>query len=247
MIKLRKLLTPVLLALGFAAAQAPALAQNAPGDAKALLSPTNSAVIMIDHQSQMAFAVQSIDRTLLANNSIALAKTAKAFNVPMVLTTVAEKSFSGPLFGGIKQVYPTAPVIDRTTMNSWEDKNFRTAVQKLGKKKLVMAALWTEVCLTMPALAAIEEGYEVYIVTDASGGVTKEAHDMAVQRMVQAGAKPITWMQLLLEYQRDWARQSTYDAVVKIAMEHGGAYGTGLEYAKAMLGTDAGEGKAAKQ
>src|SRR4051794_38732879 len=136
---------------------------------------------MIDHQSQMAFAVQSMDRTLLANNSVALAKTAKAFNVPIVLTTVAEKSFSGPLFGGIKQVYPTAPVIDRTTMNSWEDKNFRDAVKKTGKKKLVMAALWTEVCLTMPALAAMEEGYEVYIVTDASGGVTKEAHDMAVQ------------------------------------------------------------------
>ena len=242
----RKLLAPLLLTLGVVATHSAALAQSAPGDAKSLLSPTNSAVIMIDHQSQMAFAVQSIDRTLLANNSVALAKTAKAFNVPVVLTTVAEKSFSGPLFGGIKQVYPNAPVIDRTTMNSWEDKNFRDAVHKLGKKKLVMAALWTEVCLTMPALAAIEEGYEVYIVTDASGGVTKEAHDMAVQRMVQAGAKPITWMQLLLEYQRDWARQGTYDAGVKIAMEHGGADGTGLEDAKSMLGADAGEGKAKK-
>jgi nicotinamidase-related amidase len=239
----RKWLAPVLLSLGLAAGQTAALAQSAPGDAKALLSPANSAVIMIDHQSQMAFAVQSIDRTLLTNNSVALAKTAKAFNVPVVLTTVAEKSFSGPLFGGIKQALPNTPVIDRSTMNSWEDKNFRDAVHKLGKKKLVMAALWTEVCLTMPVLAAIEDGYDVYIVTDASGGVTKEAHDMAVQRMVQAGAHPITWMQLLLEYQRDWARQSTYDAVIKIAQEHGGAYGTGLEYAKAMLGAHAGEGK----
>jgi len=224
-----------------------AQAQQAPGDAKKLLSPQNSAVIMIDHQSQMAFAVQSIDRTLLTNNAVALAKTAKAFNVPTVLTTVAEKSFSGPLFGGIKAALPSAGVIDRTTMNSWEDKNFRDAVKKTGKKKLVMAALWTEVCLVMPALAALEEGYEVYIVTDASGGVTKEAHDMAVTRMVQAGAVPITWLQLLLEYQRDWARQSTYDATVKIAIEHGGAYGTGLEYAKAMLGADAGEGKASKK
>jgi len=237
-----RILATALTAIGLVSA---ASAQQAPGAAKKLLTPENSAVIMIDHQSQMAFAVQSIDRTLLVNNATALAKTAKAFNVPVVLTTVAEKSFSGPLFGGIKAVYPTAPVIDRTTMNSWEDKNFRDAVHKTGKKKLVMAALWTEVCLTMPALSALEEGYEVYIVTDASGGVTKEAHDNAVARMVQAGAVPVTWMQVLLEYQRDWARQSTYDATVKIAMEHGGAYGTGLEYAKAMLGHDAGEGKAA--
>lgn len=242
----RKLLATALVGLGVLTSATVATAQSAPGDAKRLLSPTNSAMIMIDHQSQMAFAVQSIDRTLLTNNSVALAKTAKAFNVPMVLTTVAEKSFSGPLFGGIKAVYPQAPVIDRTTMNSWEDKNFRDAVKKTGKKKLVMAALWTEVCLVMPVLAALEEGYEVYIVTDASGGVTKESHDMAVQRMVQAGAQPVTWMQVLLEYQRDWARQSTYDATVKIALEHGGAYGTGLEYAKAMLGADAGEGKAKK-
>lgn len=239
----RKLAT-ALMAVGVMSA---AQAQQAPGDAKKLLSPQNSAVIMIDHQSQMAFAVQSIDRTLLTNNAVALAKTAKAFNVPTILTTVAEKSFSGPIFGGIKAEFPNANVIDRTTMNSWEDKNFREAVKKTGKKKLVMSALWTEVCLVMPVLAALEEGYEVYIVTDASGGVTKEAHDMAVTRMVQAGAVPITWMQLLLEYQRDWARQSTYDATVKIAIEHGGAYGTGLEYAKAMLGADAGEGKGAKQ
>lgn len=224
-----------------------AQAQSAPGAAKRLLTPSNSAIVMIDHQSQMAFAVQSLDRTLLANNSVALAKTAKAFKVPLILTTVAEKSFSGPLFGGIKAVYPNAPVIDRTTMNSWEDANFRAAVKSTGKKKLVMAALWTEVCLAMPVLAALEEGYEVYIVTDASGGVTKEAHDMAVQRMVQAGAQPVTWMQVLLEYQRDWARQSTYNDVIQIALEHGGAYGTGLEYAKAMLGADAGEGKGTKR
>lgn len=239
-----RILATALTAIGLMAA---AHAQQAQGAAKKLLTPDNSALIMIDHQSQMAFAVQSIDRKLLENNSVALAKTAKAFNVPTIMTTVAEKSFSGPLFGGIKQVYPSLPVIDRTTMNSWEDKNFRDAVKKTGKKKLVMAALWTEVCLTMPALAALEEGYEVYIVTDASGGVSKEAHDMSVTRMVQAGAVPVTWMQILLEYQRDWARQRTYDAVIKIALEHGGAYGTGLEYAKAMLGQDAGEGKVANK
>ncbi len=247
MSRILKRLALWLASAALAAGVATVHAQTAPGAAKRLLTPDNSAVIMIDHQSQMAFAVQSIDRTLLTNNSVGLAKTAKVFNVPMVLTTVAEKSFSGPLFGGIKAVYPNAPVIDRTTMNSWEDRAFRDAVKKTGRKKLVMAALWTEVCLVMPVLAALEEGYEVYIVTDASGGVTAEAHNAAVQRMVQAGAQPVTWMQVLLEYQRDWARQSTYDAVIKIALEHGGAYGTGLEYAKAMLGADAGEGKPAKK
>lgn len=238
-----RLFATALTAIGLLTA---AHAQQA-SPSKRLLTPENSAVIMIDHQSQMAFAVQSIDRTLLVNNAVGLAKTAKAFNVPVVLTTVAEKSFSGPIFGAVKQVLPNTPIIDRTTMNSWEDKNFRDAVKKTGKKKLIMSALWTEVCLTMPVLSAIDEGYEVYIVTDASGGVTKEAHDMSVLRMVQAGAIPVTWMQVLLEYQRDWARQSTYDATVHIALENGGAYGTGLEYAKAMLGQDAGEGKATKK
>lgn len=230
--------------LGLVAA---AHAQTAPGASKRLLTPENSSLILIDHQPQMAFAVQSIDRTLLVNNTAGLAKTAKIFNVPTVLTTVAEKSFSGPLFPEIKAALPSVAVIDRTTMNSWEDKNFREAVKKTGRKKLVMAALWTEVCLVMPVLAAIDEGYEVYIVVDASGGVSKEAHESAITRMVQAGAVPVTWMQVLLEYQRDWARQGTYEAVVKLAQEHGGAYGSGLNYAKAMLGADAGEGKPAKK
>lgn len=232
------------IALGFIAATQ---AQTASGASKRLLTPENSSVILIDHQPQMAFAVQSMDRMMLVNNTTGLAKTAKIFNVPTVLTTVAEKSFSGPLFPEIKAALPMVQVIDRTTMNSWEDKNFREAVKKTGRKKLVMAALWTEVCLVMPVLAAIDEGYEVYIVVDASGGVSKEAHESAITRMVQAGAVPVTWMQVLLEYQRDWARQGTYEAVVKLAQEHGGAYGSGLNYAKAMLGADAGEGKPAKK
>lgn len=241
--RLLRTLLVIAAAIGITAAHAEPTKNGA---SSKLLTPQNSAVILIDHQPQMAFAVQSIDRTLLTNNVAGLAKTAKVFNVPTILTTVAAKSFSGPLFPEITKVFPDAPVIDRTTMNSWEDKNFLNAVKKTGKKKLVMAALWTEVCLTYPVLGAIDDGYEVYIVTDASGGVSKESHDAAVQRMVQAGAIPVTWMQVLLEYQRDWARQSTYDAVVKIAQEHGGAYGAGLNYAKAMLGADANEGKAAK-
>jgi nicotinamidase-related amidase len=223
-----------------------ASAQKATGKpSPRLLTPQNSAIILIDHQPQMAFAVQSIDRTLLTNNVTGLAKTAKVFNIPTVLTTVAEKSFSGPLFPEITQVFPNVKPIDRTTMNSWEDANFVNAVKQTGRKKLVIAALWTEVCLVMPVLSAIDEGYEVYIVTDASGGVTKEAHDMAVQRMVMAGAIPMTWLQVLLEYQRDWARQATYAAVNTVVQQHGGAYGTGINYARAVIGAHAGEGGSA--
>lgn len=133
--------------------------------------------------------------------------------------------------------------IDRTTMNSWEDGNFVDAVKKTGRKKLVMAALWTEVCLAIAALSALDDGYEVYMVTDASGRVTAEAHDMAIKRMVQAGAVPVTWLQVLLEWQRDWIRQETYDAVLAIVKEHGGGYGQGIGYAMSMLGQHASKGK----
>jgi len=150
----------------------------------------------------MAFGVQSIDRTLLTNNTVGFAKAAKVFNVPTILTTVASKSFSGPLFPEVQEVFPDAKPIDRSTMNAWEDARVVQAVKQTGRKKLVMAALWTEVRLLEPVLSAIDEGYEVYIVTDASGGVSKEAHDMAVQRMVQAGAIPVTWLQVMLEHQR---------------------------------------------
>ena len=189
-------------------------------------------LILIDHQPQMAFATKSIDIVDLRNNVTGLAKAAKAFGVPTILTTVAEKSFSGPIFPEVQAVFPDQKPIDRSTMNSWEDPRIVAAVQKTGRKKLVIAALWTEVCLTEPTLSAIDEGYEVYIVTDASGGVSNETHNMAVQRMVQAGAIPVTWLQVMLEYQRDWARSGTYAAVTGIAKEHGGGYGLGIIYAK---------------
>lgn len=211
-----------------------------------LLTSQNSALILIDHQPQMAFATRSMDIMELRNNVTGLAKAAKAFNVPTILTTVAEKSFSGPFFPEVQAVFPNQQPVDRTTMNAWEDKNIIDAVKKTGRRKLVMAALWTEVCLLEPALSAIDEGYEVYIVTDASGGVSKDAHAMAVQRMIQAGAQPVTWLQVLLEYQRDWARQETYNAVVDIAKQHGGGYGLGLIYAKTMLGEHAKEGGSQK-
>ena len=201
-----------------------------------LLTPDNCAVILIDHQPQMTFGVQSIDRHLLINNTLGLAKAAKIFNVPAVLTTVAAKSFSGELWPDLQQVFPDVKPIDRTTMNAWEDPNFVAVVKATQRRKLVMAALWTEVCLAFPALDALQEGYEVYAVVDASGGTSQTAHEMAIQRIVQAGAVPVTWQQVLLEFQRDWARGETYNAVLDIAREHSGAYGVGIEYAKSMFG-----------
>lgn len=229
--RLAALSAAILLAVATAAH---AGAKNGASDR--LLSPGNSAVILIDHQPQMAFATRSIDTGSLVNNVTGLAKAAKVFGVPTILTTVAAKSFSGPIFPSIQAVFPEQTPIDRTTMNSWEDPSFLAAVKKTGRKKLIIAALWTEVCLMGPALGAIDDGYEVYVVTDASGGVTTEAHEMAIERMVQAGAAPVTWLQVMLEWQRDWARTETYGAVTAIAKEHGGAYGLGIGYAKEMFG-----------
>jgi len=200
-----------------------------------LLNADNCTVIFIDHQPQMSFGVASIDRHLLMNNVIGLAKAAKAFDVPTILTTVETESFSGQMWPQLLDIFPTLEPIERTSMNSWEDSNFVTQVEKIGRKKLVIAALWTEVCLTFPALEAIEAGYEVYAVVDASGGTSPVAHDMAIQRITQAGAVPVTWQQVLLEFQRDWARKDTYDAVIDIVKEHSGAYGMGVEYAYTMV------------
>jgi nicotinamidase-related amidase len=213
------------------------------GSSSKLLTPQNSVLLLIDHQPQMAFATHSIDTGELVNNVTGLAKAAKAFKVPTVLTTVAAESFSGPIFPSVQAVFPEQTPIDRTTMNTWEDKRVVDVVAKSGRKKLIIAALWTEVCLMGPALGAIDDGYEVYIVTDASGGVSNEAHERAIQRMMQAGAVPVTWLQVMLEWQRDWARQETYDVVNAIAKEHGGAYGVGISYAKTMFGASEGAKK----
>jgi len=200
-----------------------------------LLTPNNSVVILIDHQPQMFFGIESANRETIKNNVVGLAKAAKIFKVPTILTTVAAESFSGPLIPQLQAIYPNQRPIDRTTMNSWEDKNFVAAVEKTKRKKLIIAALWTEVCLAFPAISAIQAGYEVYAVTDASGATTVEAHNMAIQRMIQAGVTPVTWVQVLCEFQRDWARQETYGPVMELAQEHAGAYGLGIFYAKSML------------
>ncbi|MFB4394451.1 MULTISPECIES: hydrolase [unclassified Pseudomonas] len=215
-----------------------AVAKAAPG--KTLLNPTDHTLIMIDHQSQMAFATKSIDTTSLRNNVALVAKAAKEFGVSTILTTVAEKSFSGPIFDEIKSVFPEANVIDRTSMNTWEDERIAVEVNKIGKQKIVLAGLWTSVCIVGPALSALDQGFEVYVIADACGDTSDEAHHMSMQRMIQLGARPMTSLQYLLELQRDWARGETYDQTVKTAVANGGAYGLGLIYAKTMFNASEG-------
>lgn len=205
-----------------------------------LLTPQNSVLVMIDHQPQMLFGVFSHERQLLRNNVVGLAKSAKAFGVPTILTTVAAETFSGPILPELRAVFPDQKIYDRTSMNTWDDKGVVSAIAQSGRKKLLIAGLWTEVCVNMPTLEALREGYEVYVVTDACGGTSKEAHDEAMRRMVQAGAVPVTWQQVMLEWQRDWARQETYEAVTNVAKEHGGAYGVGIHYAYSMFGAKEG-------
>lgn len=200
-----------------------------------LLNPENSAIILIDFQPQMAFGVSSIDRQTLLNNVLLLTKAAKIFNVPTILTTVESKSFSGNMWPQILDIFPNQEVVERSSMNSWDDAKFVEAVKATGRKKLVMAALWTEVCLAFPALEALKAGYDVYAVEDASGGTSITAHNAAMRRVEQAGAVPMTALQVLLEYQRDWSRKENYAAVIEAVKEHCGAYGQGVEYAYTMV------------
>lgn len=201
-----------------------------------VLTPDNCQLIFIDHQPQMAFGVQSIDRQTLKNNTVALAKAAKIFGIPTTITTVETESFSGHTYPELLAVFPETPLLERTSMNSWDDQKVRDALKKNGKNKIVVSGLWTEVCNCTFALSAMHDAdYEIYMVADASGGTSVEAHDYAMQRMVQAGVVPMTWQQVLLEWQRDWAKRDTYDAVMALVKEHCGAYGMGVDYAYTMV------------
>jgi len=211
-----------------------------PAPGKLLLSPKDHTLIMIDFQSQMAFATHSIDAVSLRNNAALVAHAAAGFEVSTILTTVAEKSFSGPMFEEITQAFPKHELLDRTSMNTWEDANVIKQVNAIGKNRIVLAGLWTSVCIVGPALSALDQGFEVYVVTDACGDVSAEAHERAVERMVQAGARPMTALQYILELQRDWARSETYGLTTGIAQRFGGAYGLGIIYAKSMFGASEG-------
>jgi nicotinamidase-related amidase len=202
-----------------------------------LLTPKNHALILIDFEGEMAFATKSIPLSELRTNVSIIAGASKIFNVATIVTTVEEKSFSGPVFPEIEAFYPQASssYIDRTSMNTWEDESAYKAIVEKGKKKLVMAGLWTGVCIIGPGLSAIEQGYEVYVITDACGDVSPEAHERAITRLVQAGAIPITSIQYCLELQRDWARKETYDQVMGLMTKYGGSYGIGIQYAHTMF------------
>lgn len=201
-----------------------------------VLTPENSQIIFIDQQPQMAFGVQSIDRQTLKNNVVGLAKAAKVFNIPTTITTVETDSFSGHTFPELLDVFPNQPLLERTSMNSWDDQKVRDSLAKNNRKKIIVSGLWTEVCNLTFALSALHDtDYEIYMVADASGGTSKEAHDYVMQRMIQAGVIPVTWQQVLLEWQRDWAKRDSYDAVMDIVREHSGAYGMGVDYAYTMV------------
>ena len=200
-----------------------------------LITADNAAVVFIDHQPQMTFGVANIERQQLVNNVVMLAKGAKEFGVPVILTAVETESFSGYIWPQLMDVFPGQQPIERTSMNSWDDPAFREAVKATGQKNIIMAGLWTEVCVTWPTLNMIDLGYNIYIVEDACGATSPMAHEAAMRRCIQAGAVPMTTIATVLEFQRDWANREHYDNLLKIFREHGGAYGGGIDYAYTMV------------
>jgi nicotinamidase-related amidase len=202
---------------------------------KGLLTPDNCVVAFIDHQPQMLFGTSNFDRQSIINNTVALAEATRIFDVPVILTTVETKSFSGNMWPQLKAVYPDREPIERSSMNAWDDRNFVAAVEKSGRKKLLLSGLWTETCIALPTIQALHDGYEIYVVEDCCGDVSQLAHDNAMRRVVQAGAKPVTALSVLLEWQRDWAQRETYDAVMDVVKRHCGAYGIGVEYVYTMV------------
>ena len=202
---------------------------------KGLLTPDNCVVTLIDFQPQMLFGVANFDRQTIINNVVALSKATRVFDVPVVLSTVETKSFSGNIWPQVQAVFPAHAIIERSSMNSWDDETFVAAVKKTGRKKIVLAGLWTETCVALPTVQAMQDGYEIYVVEDCCGDVSQLAHDNAMKRVIQAGAKPVASLSVMLEWQRDWAHRETYDAVMDIVKSHYGAYGIGVEYAYTMV------------
>ena len=202
----------------------------------ALLTPEESVLVLIDHQPFQVANLHSHEPTLVINNTVGLAKFAKVFDVPTILTTVIEER-GGHLIQAIQDVFPDQKPINRTSINTWEDRRVVDAVERTGRRKLIIAGLWTEICVAMPAIHALADGYDVFVVTDASGGVSAEAHDMAVRRMERAGVVPVTWLVVSSEWQRDWAREETANQLGPILLEHGGATGVALAWEMQLLAT----------
>ncbi|HIK18564.1 MAG TPA: hydrolase [Leptolyngbyaceae cyanobacterium M33_DOE_097] len=205
-----------------------------------MLTPDNCALALIDFQPAMFQGVQSHDRLVVMENVQILAKAAKVFGIPTVLTTVAKDSFSGPFMPEVTDLFPEQAIIDRTSINSWVDANFRAAIAATGRKRIVLAGLWTCACVSFPTFNLLEEGYEVFIPADACGDTSVEAHERAMQRLVQAGAVPLTSLQWVFELQQDWARQETYEGVMQILKAHT-PYGIQVRFSKWALGEHASE------
>jgi nicotinamidase-related amidase len=200
-----------------------------------LYTPQDTAVVFIDHQPQMTFGVANIDRSLLINNVTMLAKVAKEYKVPAVLTAVETEGFSGYIWPQLLDVFPGQPVVERSSMNAWDDAGFRKAIEATGRKNIILTGLWTEVCVTWPAISMLAAGYTIYVVEDCCGATSSAAQDAALSRMVQAGAIRLSTVAALLEWQRDWANHEHYGALMGILTQHAGAYGSGVEYAYTMV------------
>jgi nicotinamidase-related amidase len=210
--------------------------QNQKAGLGALLTPDNCALLLIDHQAYQFAGLNSHDGTIIINNTVGLAKTAKAFNIPTLLTTIIEQQ-GGFILKQLQDLFPDQTPINRTNLNSWEDKRVTDWVKATDKKKIIIAGLWSEVCVAFPAIHAAGEGYEVYVVTDASGGTTAESHQMAVQRMINAGVTPVTWGALVGELQRDWSRTETVPAVSEVVINHMGGLGVVTLWERQLLNT----------
>jgi nicotinamidase-related amidase len=200
-----------------------------------LLQPDQCVLLLVDQQAGLAFGVESIGRQMLLNNAVATARTATVFQVPVVVSTSASKVYSGPLMAPLRAVLPGVQPLERRNMNAWEDDAVREAIVAAKRARILISGLLTEGCVAMAVLSALESGHEVFVVADACGGLTKEGHEYSLRRMEQAGARLTTWLQVLLEFQRDWTRSATYSAARSIVEDHGGGYGIGLEYARDMI------------
>jgi len=229
---LSQVLASTLIAVSLSAAAEPA--GRAPSKPSRVVSADDAILLLIDYQPAFSFTVKSIDIQELVNNATGLAKAARVFGIPTIYATVGANDFGGPFFPQIQAVNPDLEPMERTQISLWEDQRVTDFIKQSGRRKVIMAGLWTDNCVTLPALQALEDGYEVYIVADACGDVSREAHELAIQRMVQAGAAPVTWLALMLELQRDWGRSETPGLVRAIAVEHGGAMGMVNFYAGAM-------------
>ena len=200
-----------------------------------LMRPEHCALLLVDLQAGLAFGVGSEDRQVLLNNAVALARTARVFGLPVVASTSASKVYSGPMMPAVQAAVPDVAPIERRSMNVWEDDHVRAAIEAMARKRLLISGLLTEACVTFGALSAMASGFEVLVVADACGGVTPTSHDLALRRMEAGGATMTSWIQVLLEFQRDWTRKETYAGARAIVESNGGGYGIGLAYSRDMI------------